>query len=96
MYIRVEDDRYVLIRTTAGTGAAPQETILADLGDDPELNIYFAVENGRRDNPNLWEDVNDGQVLHALENFKRRTSGHRPVLGVVKGGSHQAQAPEEE
>jgi hypothetical protein len=85
MYIRLAGDEHLLVRTVKGPNAAPKEVVLASLGQDPELNLFLAAEQGRRDHPELWEDVSDFHLLHALENYKRRMGSLKPALVVIKG-----------
>ncbi len=86
MYIRHQGDELLLARTTVGPDGKPQEVILASLGSDPELNLFLASERGRREEPELWEGINDFHLLQALENFKRRLSRCRPSLVAIDGG----------
>ncbi len=86
LYIRAEGDKCLLVRTMEGPDGAPQEIILADLGSDPELNIFFVVQEGRRKDPEKWRGVHDYHALQALETFKRRNSGYKPALVAVDGG----------
>lgn len=85
MYIRLAGDDHLLVKTVKGPDAAPKEVVLASLGQDPELNLFFAAEQGRRDHPELWEDVSDFHLLQALENFKRRMGSLKPALVLIKG-----------
>jgi hypothetical protein len=85
MYIRLEDDEYVLIRVMADAAGVPHEVVLANLGRDAELNLFLAAEQGRRNNPELWEGVHDFHILQALETHKRRRFGFKPPLVAVKG-----------
>ncbi|MCA1962302.1 MAG: hypothetical protein LDL33_16115 [Desulfomonile sp.] len=85
MYIRSNGDEFVLVRTIAGTDGHPREVVLCSLGQDPELNLYFAIERGRHENPELWEGVEDFHALQALENHKRRMGGFKPSLVVFRG-----------
>jgi hypothetical protein len=85
MYIRREGDEHLLARTIEGPDGNPQEVILARLGTDPELNLFFSSERGRREEPELWEGVNDFHLLQALENFKRRQGHCRPALVAIDG-----------
>jgi len=94
MYIRLEDDRCLLIRTLRGPEGQPRELVLADLGQDPELNLFFTAESGRLRDPDLWEGVTDFHLLQALENYKRRLGGFRPVLVAVKGNRAAPDAEE--
>ena len=89
MYIRAEGDEHLLIRTVKGDDGAPQEFVLAELGSDPELNLFLAANSGRRDNPELWDGVEDHHLLLALENFKRRLRHQRPALVPVEGNTQQ-------
>jgi hypothetical protein len=86
MYIRLDGDECLLARTTRGTGGLPREVVLARLGADPEINLFFAAQQGRRERPELWEGVTDIHLLQALENFKRRLRQMKPALICVKGG----------
>lgn len=92
MYIRSEGEELVLVRTVSGPDGQPREAILCSLGRDPELNLYFAMERGRREHPELWEDIEDFHVLQALENYKRRIGGFKPSLMVLRG--HREPDPE--
>lgn len=85
MYIRLEDDRHLLIRSIKGEDGKPAELLLADLGSDPELNLFGAAEEGRRKHPDRWDGIEDFHVLQALENFKRRIGHYKPALVVVEG-----------
>jgi hypothetical protein len=89
MYIRHEGDEHLLARTREGPDGNPQEVILARLGTDPELNLFFSSERGRREEPELWDGVNDLDLLQALENFKRRLGHYRPALVAVHGKAPQ-------
>ncbi len=82
---RLVGDDHLLVRTVKGPDAAPKEVVLASLGQDPELNLFLAAEQGRRDHPDLWEDVSDFHLLQALENYKRRLGSLKPALVVIKG-----------
>jgi hypothetical protein len=84
MYIRLEDNDHLLIRTMPGSDGRPREVILVNLGQDPELNLFLAAEDGRRSRPELWEGVTDFHLLQALENYKRRLAGFKPTLVGVK------------
>lgn len=86
MYIRLDGDECLLARTTRGAGGLPREVVLARLGADPEINLFFAAQQGRREHPELWEGVTDLHLLQALENYKRRMRQMRPALVCVKGG----------
>jgi hypothetical protein len=85
MYIRQEGDEFILVRSVRGPDGNPAEAVLAGLGQDPELNLFFAAEQGRRSAPDLWEGVNDFDLLQAFENFKRRMGSSRPALLLVDG-----------
>jgi hypothetical protein len=95
MYIRLEGDEHLLIRTVRGPEDEPAETVIARLGADPELNLFFAAERGRREHPELWEGVRDFDLLQALENFKRRMGRFKPALVAVKGGLEDTPGGEE-
>jgi hypothetical protein len=85
VYIRLEGNDHILVKTERGPDGVPREVVLGDLGQDPELNLFFAAEQGRRKNPELWEGVNDFQLLQALQNYKRRLGNYRPALVAVPG-----------
>jgi hypothetical protein len=85
VYIRLEDDEYVLVRTVEGVDGSPREQILAGLGQDPELNLFVAAETGRRKNSDLWEGIRDFDLLQALENFKRRLRRSKAALVTING-----------
>ena len=51
MYIRLEGNEHILVKTEKGPDGAPREVILGDLGLDPELNLFLVAEQGRRKNP---------------------------------------------
>ncbi len=85
MYIRLEGENHLLFRTVEGPDGSPREVLLADLGQDPELNLFIAAEIGRRKEPELWEGVSNFHVLQALENYKRRMGHHKPALVAFKG-----------
>jgi len=85
MYIRLEGNRHLLIRQVKGSGEEPKEVILADLGEDPEINLFSAAEQGRRNAPELWEGITDFHLLQAFETYKRRIGNFRPALVMVKG-----------
>jgi hypothetical protein len=89
MYIRLDGDEHVLVRTAAGEDGLPQETVIARLGSDPELNLFFSAEQGRREHPELWDGVSDFHLLQALENFKRRLGQLKPALVAVRTGSEE-------
>lgn len=80
MYIRREDNEHVLARTIKGPDGNAEEVVPARLGMDPELNLFFSAERGRREEPQLWEGIDDLHLLQALENFKRRLGNYRPAL----------------
>ena len=86
MYIRLEGNEHLLVRTVSGPKDQPVEVVIARLGADPELNLFLAAERGRREQPELWEGVQDFHLLQALENFKRRIGHFKPALVAVKGG----------
>jgi len=75
----------MLVRTVRGSDGSPEELILADLGQDPELNLFPAAEIGRRKNPELWQGIRDFDLLQALENFKRRLGHSKPALVTFDG-----------
>ncbi|MBI5569972.1 MAG: hypothetical protein HY914_08515 [Desulfomonile tiedjei] len=85
MYIRQEGGEHLLARTIEGPDGNPQEVVLARLGTDPELNLFFSSEQGRREEPELWDGINDFHLLQALENFKRRQGHCRPALVALQG-----------
>ena len=85
MYIRLEDGEHILIRTVQGPDGLPQEKLLANLGPDPELTLFSAAEQGRRENPQDWEEIHDYHLLQALETFKRRIGNFKPALVGVRG-----------
>ena len=85
MYIRQQGDEFILVRNVRGPDGAPEEALLARLGEDPEINLFFAAQQGRRAQPELWEGVHDFHLLQALENFKRRIGSSKPALVVVDG-----------
>ncbi len=85
MYIRLEGAEHLLVKTAPGPDGLPQELILANLGTDPELNLFFSAERGRRERPGLWEGVTDFHLLQALENYKRRLGNLKPALVAVNG-----------
>ncbi len=85
MYIRSDGDEHILVKNVQGIDGAPTETVLANLGTDPELNLFFAAQQSRREHPELWEGVSDYHLLQALENFKRRIGGMKPALVCVDG-----------
>ncbi len=89
MYIRLDGDEHVLMRTGAGEDGLPHETVIARLGSDPELNLFFSAEQGRREHPELWADVSDFHLLQALENFKRRLGRLKPALVALKTCSEE-------
>lgn len=95
MFIRLEGNDHLLIRTVKGADGAPKEVVLARLGQDPELNLFFAAEVGRRDNPEIWEGVSDFHLLQAWENYKRRVGNLKPALVMIKGKA-QDPKPEDE
>jgi hypothetical protein len=85
MYIRLEGDEHILAKTGKGPDGKPQEFVLANLGSDPEINLFLAAERGRREHPELWEGVGDFHVLQALENYKRRIGNLKPALVTIQG-----------
>ena len=85
MYIRLEGEDHILVRTFQGEDGLPQEKILASLGPDPELNLFFAAEQGRRKHPDDWEGIHDYHLLQALETFKRRMGNFKPALVAFEG-----------
>ena len=85
MYIRIEGDEHLLVKNVEGIDGTPSERILAKLGSDPELNLFFAAQQSRRNHPDLWENVSDYHLLQALENYKRRLGGQKPALVCVEG-----------
>jgi hypothetical protein len=85
VYIRLEGPEHLLVRTVRGSDGLPQELIMAKLGSDPELNLFFSAERGRREQPGLWEGVTDFHLLQALENYKRRLGHLKPALVAVAG-----------
>jgi hypothetical protein len=89
LFIKLEGNDHLLIRTIQGSNNLPIGVVLANLGSDPELNLFIAAEIGRRKEPRLWENVSDFHLLQALENFKRRTAGYRPSLVSVKISSKE-------
>ena len=86
MYIKLEQDEHILVRTVKGSDDRPREIVLARLGQDPELNLFFSANIGRRKDPELWDGVEDFHLLQALENFKRRQGRMKPALVSVNGG----------
>ncbi len=85
MYIRLDGPEHLLVKTVQGTDGLPRELILAKLGSDPELNLFFSAERGRREQPGIWEGVTDFHLLQALENYKRRLGNLKPALVAVTG-----------
>lgn len=85
MYIRACNGNHILIKNVEIENGESREQVLADLGSDPEINLFFAAEAGRRKDPELWEDVHDFHLLQALETFKRRTAGYKPALVMFSG-----------
>ncbi|MEJ2715881.1 MAG: hypothetical protein P8182_01890 [Deltaproteobacteria bacterium] len=83
MYIKLEQDEHILVRTVKGPDNLPREIVLARLGQDPELNLFLCAETGRREDPERWDGVEDFHLLQALENFKRRQGGMKPALVSV-------------
>ncbi len=96
MYIRLEGNEHLLVRTIQGPKDEPAEVVIARLGTDPELNLFLAAERGRREQPELWEGVQDFHLLQALENFKRRIGRFKPALVAVKGGLKATQEEEDQ
>lgn len=86
MYIKLQDDEYVLVRIFPGSDGPPREVVLARLGQDPELNLFLTARQGREQAPELWEGIDDYHLLQALETFKRRIGGFKPALVAVQGG----------
>ncbi len=95
MYIRMEDGEHILVRTVQGRDGLPREKVLANLGPDPELSLFFAAERGRRESPEDWEDIHDYHLLQALETFKRRMGSYKPALVAVQGKLKKEEAPSE-
>lgn len=91
MYIKLEQDEHILVRTVKGPDNLPREIVLARLGQDPELNLFLSAETGRREQPERWEGVEDFHLLQALENFKRRQGRLKPALVSVNVRRHQGQ-----
>ncbi len=87
MYIRLEGKNHLLVRTVKGPKGHPVELVLADLGRDPELNLFSSAHRGRREHPERWEGVDDFHLLLALENYKRRVGHSKPALMAVQGGA---------
>jgi len=87
MYIRLEGNDHLLVRTLKGPEDRPAEVILANLGPDPELNLFASARQGRSDHPEHWEGVHDYHLLQALENYKRRVGHCRPALTALQGGA---------
>ena len=87
MYIRLEGDDHLLVRTAKGPAGEPAEIILANLGIDPELNLFSSAHQARREHPEHWEGVHDYHLLQALENYKRRVGHSKPALAAVQGGA---------
>ncbi len=85
MYIRLEGENHLLVRTVRTAEQGVREVVLADLGIDPELNLFTSAEQGRRKEPELWDGVTDFHLLQALENYKRRLGNYRPALVVIQG-----------
>jgi hypothetical protein len=85
MYIRLEGANHLLITTIQGPDGVPREAVLADLGSDPELNLFIAAEAGRRKDPELWSGISNFHLLQALENYKRRAGRFKPALVAFKG-----------
>jgi hypothetical protein len=95
MYIRLEGDEHLLVRTIKGTDGPPKEVVLARLGQDPESNLFFSAERGRREQPELWQGIEDFHLLQALENYKRRLGRFKPALVAFNGGREQTDANED-
>lgn len=91
MYIKVEQDEHILVRTVKGPDDRPREIVLARLGQDPELNLFLSAETGRREQPERWDGVEDFHLLQALENFKRRQGRMKPALVSVNVQRPQGQ-----
>ncbi len=85
MYIRLEGDSHLLVSTIEGPDGSAHEVVLADLGEDPELNLFIAADIGRRKQPELWEGVHNFHLLQALENYKRRAGHFKPALVAFNG-----------
>lgn len=96
MYIKVVNNEHVLVRTLQGSDGTPREVVLANLGPDPELNLFLAARKGRQDNPELWDDVLDYHLLQALETFKRRVGGFKPALVAVNGRRSPGETTEDD
>jgi hypothetical protein len=96
MYIRLEGQNHLLIKTVEGPDGAPREVVLGDLGEDPELNLFIAAEVGRRKEPELWEGVSNFHLLQALENYKRRAGRFKPALVAFKGRRTESKQEGEE
>ncbi len=87
MYIRLEGNDHLLVRTVKGPNGHPIELVLANLGWDPELNLFASAQRGRCEHPERWEGVHDYHLLQALENYKRRVGRSKPALVAVQGGA---------
>ena len=87
MYIRLEGNDHLLVRTMKGPDGHGIEVVLANLGVDPELNLFAAAQQERRKHPEYWEGVHDYHLLQALETYKRRVGQYRPALVAVQGGA---------
>jgi hypothetical protein len=85
MYIRLEGENHLLVRTVKTAEQGVREVVLANLGIDPELNLFVSAELGRRKEPELWNGITDFHLLQALENYKRRIGNYRPALVVIQG-----------
>ncbi len=96
MYIRLEGDEHLLVRTVKGDGGIPREVVLARLGPDPELNLFLSAQVERRKHPELWEGVEDYHLLQALETFKRRIGRQKPALVVIDGKKGPTEADREQ
>jgi hypothetical protein len=95
MYIRREGNDHLLVRTVKGPKGHPIELLLANLGVDPELNLFSSAQRGRREHPEDWEGVHDFHLLQALENYKRRVGRSKPALVAVQGGAPRTDEREE-
>jgi hypothetical protein len=90
-----EGDDHILVKSIPGTDGKPRHTRLANLGADPELNLYFVIQEQRRKDPETWKGIHDFHVLQALETFKRRNSGHKPPLVAFQGGKREPEKNQE-
>lgn len=87
MYIRLEGNDHLLVRTVKGPDDQPREVVIANLGPDPELNLFASAQQGRRQHPEHWDGVHDYHLLQALQNYKRRLGNYKPALTAVQGGA---------